>query len=118
MSNPSFTFLIGSLIITEHGNNTAGENYSLTCNARVSSEPNLIWKGPGGNITEQSPSIILQEIIKLSDSHYAGTIVFAPLQVLHEGKYTCEIQSLDSSSRPFQVTVKSKLIVSVRFLLV
>ena len=101
-------FLAGSITITEHGNSIAGENYSLICNARVTSMPNITWKGPDGRI-EQSPSIILQQTNEISESHYTSVIKFAPLQSSHEGNYICEIPLLDSSS--FTVTVNGMWIV-------
>lgn len=69
--------------------------------------PTFIWNVSSGSI-ERLPSVILQKTIKVSDSHYASVIKFAPLQASHEGEYICEIPSLDSSS--FKVTVDGMLI--------
>ncbi len=98
---------VGSLTINEYGNNTAGENYSLVCEARVASMPTLVWTTSSGGSIEELPSVIVQTTVKI-DSHYVSEIRFAPLQASHEGEYTCEIPSIDS--RSVHVTVNGMLI--------
>ena len=93
--------LAGSLIINKSGTNIAGENYTLTCIARVSSAmPTFVWSGPHGsiNLTSKSSGIIMSETEYIStESHYISSIAFSPLKASHEGKYTCRISSPDSS---------------------
>ena len=94
-------FIAVSLVIRKYGSNMAGENYTLLCEARAGSKPNIMWSGPSGSIDESSISrgIILKETTKIpATNQYASVIVFAPLQASHAGEYTCEIPSLDSSS--------------------
>jgi FtsP/CotA-like multicopper oxidase with cupredoxin domain len=86
------------------GNNTAGDNYTLMCTANIPSDSNtsLKWLGPNGDIVKNMANIgiylISSERSLSSGIQYSSSITFSPLQVSHNGTYTCTVPSIDTRS--------------------
>ena len=101
-----------SFIVKSYGKTKAGENYTLICEANVTSRPNIVWLDQSGIMIHQVATphgIVLQETMKVPnlENLYTSSITFAPLQASHAGNYTCKIASLGSYS--IQVHVIRKL---------
>ena len=88
----------------DSGKNIAGESYILLCTANVppDTDVNLEWFGPNGAINMSTITIHLMSTESSSSSgiQYNSSITFSPLQVSHNGTYTCSVPSIrDSSSK-------------------
>ena len=83
-------------IIQPERNANVGEDFYFKCVAAVGSGatsiPIITWSGPNGATMEtNSPKGVVLENSSTSDS-FTSTLKFIPLQALHEGNYTCQVQ--------------------------
>ena len=104
--------------IWSSGSSTAGEVYSLTCDASLSQNlrqtPVIEWVGPDGNVIDNTT---LRDVSLTSSSPSTTmTLLFHPLRTSHRGMYWCRatltdrvasIEIMNKSS--FLVIVQSKL---------
>ena len=88
---------IGAVIISSSGSSTAGETYSLTCSATISTNP-LPTNVPSptfewffGQSNSSLPSGVTPPVTTNSSNTYTSTLQFSPLSQSHGGMYTCKL---------------------------
>ena len=93
-----------SVTITPFGNNTAGEQFNLTCtvviNESESDVPFISW-----NSTETDETIEAKH-----NGTYSKVLQFDPLQASHMNVYICRVEVVDVYDKKlYDLTVQSKL---------
>ena len=84
-------------MIWSSGNSTAGEVYSLTCDASLSQNlrqsPIIEWVGPDGNVIDNTT---LRDVSLTSSSPSTTmTLLFNPLRTSNRGMYWCRATLID-----------------------
>ena len=83
------------------GDNTAGEQYNLTCTAVINGSsdiPVISWNRTGAD-----------ETVSYENGTHSKVLQFDPLQVSDQNIYLCEVRVVDVTwENVFNVTVKSK----------
>ena len=107
LSQPTVDILV---TITPGGDNTAGDDYSLTCSTMISAgltgQPTITWLDPMNNMITSG----------VETTGSMSTLTFNPLAVSHAGTYTCTA-TLGSTveTAEVMVTVESERLVSAFF---
>lgn len=85
--------------ISESGNSTAGETYSLVCSVLARSEPTITW-------LDQVETAVPSEMVITTG--IMSTLIFNPLVASHAGNYTCRAMvEGQTSNRIFTVHVNA-----------
>ena len=87
------------VVISSYGNNTAGDNYSLTCSTTLITNPlptdvpspTFQWfYDPNGNAPLPSGVTPRATILGINNT-YSSTLQFSQLSQYHAGMYTCQL---------------------------
>ena len=82
------------ICITPSGNNTAGEQYRLTCTFISSiATTSFTWFGPpnGGPLPSDNSDTRMVSDVMSNGSTHTSILQFDPLQSSHEGNYICQV---------------------------
>ena len=94
-----------TITLSSSGDNTAGEEYNLTCTAVIngsSDAPTISW-----NRTRSEE--MNQIIMSYDNGTHLNVLQFNPLQVSDQNTYSCEVRVVGITLEDvFSVTVKSK----------
>ena len=99
------------ICITPSGNNTAGEQYRLTCTFISSTAtPSFSWFGPpnGGLLPSGNSDTRMVSDVMSNGSTHTSILQFDPLQSSHEGNYICQVTlGTVTEMTSFQINVEA-----------
>ena len=84
-------FTVPIISITPSGNNTAGEQYRLTCTfTGATGTRTFAWFGPPNGRSLPSDTRMVSDVMSNGSTH-TSILQFDPLQSSHEGNYLCRV---------------------------
>ena len=86
---PDASNTVVTISITTHGDNSAGDIYTLKCSAtEAADQPTITWLKDG--ILFSDNNAIKTETVNSNDGSYSCNLTFNPLVASHEGMFTCK----------------------------